>query len=293
MSGQVVNLAERVAQLEAEMLEFPQANCPVVHRFADGLYIREVSIPAGVFAIGHAQKQRHLCIMVKGSVLMVGPDGERKRFDAPLTYVCEPGRKVGYVIEDMTWLNVYATDVRDIETLEATLLEKSGVYRAASERLERLTFDHAADQIDFADALADLGVTAAGVAEASRATGDLVDFPPGEYRVRVARSPIEGKGLFATAPIAVGEVIAPGRLDGKRTPAGRYVNHGATPNAAVQARAGTNDLDFVALRPIAGSRGGELGEEITVDYRQARRASSPAVIDVSTIGLFDEPPEAA
>lgn len=273
MSTQVVSLAERVAQLEAEMLEFPQARCPVVHRFAKGLYIREVTIPAGVFAIGHAQKHEHLCVMVRGSVIMVGPDGARQRFDAPLTYVSGPGRKAGYVVEEMTWLNVYPTDSKDVEALEAELLDKSGVYLAASAKLERLEFDHAADHIDYAAALCDLGLSADVVATESRRDDDLCDFPSGECRVRVARSRIEGRGLFATAPIADGDVIAPGLLDGKRTPAGRYVNHGATPNAAVRARARTPDLDFVALRPIEGSRGGQLGEEITVDYRQARGAA--------------------
>jgi len=276
MGRQVVSLAQRVAQLEAEMLEFPQARCPVVHRFADGLYVREVTIPAGVFAIGHYQRQRHLCVMVRGSVLMVGPEGERKQFDAPLTYVCEPGRKAGYVLEEMTWLNVYATTDTDVEKLEATFLEKSGVYLAASTRLERLEFDHAADHLDFSEALADLGLSADIVAVESRREEDLVPFPPGEYRVQVSRSPIEGRGLFATAPIAAGDVIAPGLVRGKRTPAGRYVNHGATPNAAVVARAGSADLDFVARRPIEGSHGGQLGEEITVDYRQARNAARGA-----------------
>lgn len=276
MSTRVVSLAERVAQLEAEMLEFPQARCPVVHRFADGLYIREVTVPAGVFAIGHAQKARHLCVMVRGSVIMVGPDGERRRFDAPLTYVCEPGRKAGYVVEEMTWLNIYATAERDVGILEAMLLDKSGVYLAASARAARLEFDHAADHLDFADALADLGLEAAQVATESRRADDLCEFPAGEYRVQVARSPIEGHGLFATAPIAEGDVIAPGRIGGLRTPAGRYVNHGASPNAAVRARGEAGDLEFFALRAIEGSRGGYLGEEITVDYRQARQAAQGA-----------------
>lgn len=276
MGSQVVSLAERVAQLEAEMLEFPQARCPVVHRFADGLYVREVTVPAGVFAIGHYQRERHLCVMVRGSVLMVGPEGERKQFDAPLTYVCEPGRKAGYVLEEMTWLNVYATAETDVERLEERFLQKSGVYLAAAAGLERLEFDHAADHLDFAEALNDLGLTADVVAIQSRRDDDLAPFPPGECRVQVSRSAIEGRGLFATAPIAAGGLIAPGLIAGRRTPAGRYTNHAATPNATVRARSGTADLDFVALRPIEGSRGGQLGEEITVDYRQARRAAQGA-----------------
>ena len=38
-----------VADLEKEMLEMPQADCPVAHHFGPGIYIREVTLPAGIF----------------------------------------------------------------------------------------------------------------------------------------------------------------------------------------------------------------------------------------------------
>jgi SET domain-containing protein len=74
--------------------------------------------------------------------------------------------------------------------------------------------------------------------------------------------------LIATATIETGEVIMPARIDGKRTPAGRYTNHAKDPTAIMIERLNGN-IDLVALRDIRGCSGGDDGEEITIDYRQA------------------------
>jgi hypothetical protein len=89
-------------------------------------------------------------------------------------------------------------------------------------------------------------------------------FGPGLY---IRESDIEGQGLFLSAPVAAGAIIAPGRLDGKRTPAGRYVNHSATPNC-FYIKTESDDVYLIAKRDIIGCQGGDQGEELTVDYRQ-------------------------
>jgi SET domain-containing protein len=71
--------------------------------------------------------------------------------------------------------------------------------------------------------------------------------------------------MIATADIAAGEPVAPARRGGKRTPAGRYTNHGAHPNAAMMMLE-NGDIDLVAIKAIGGCLGGMDGEEITVDY---------------------------
>ena len=83
----------------------------------------------------------------------------------------------------------------------------------------------------------------------------------------VADSKIEGKGLFATGNFEPNEVIAPARLGGKRTPAGRYTNHAKNANAMMVLR-DNGDIDLVASASINGCKGGNLGEEITVNYDQ-------------------------
>jgi hypothetical protein len=255
-------LSKKIDELEGWMLTQPQAPCNVRHRFALGLYIREVTILADTYAIGHHQKREHMNVMLTGSVTIIREDGSHEYLVAPQSFVAPPGRKVGYIHEDMVWLNIYATEETDIDTLEAMFLEKSPTYQA-QDSPPLLTHDG-----DFEQMLCDLGVTAQQVREQSEETSDQIPFPNGDYKVKVGPSRIEGTGLLATSDIEAGEFICHARIYGKRTPAGRYINHSRTPNAEMMDLAG--DILVRALRDIPGSRGGQDGEEITVDYRQAR-----------------------
>jgi hypothetical protein len=266
----LVNLTEQKVQtLEAEFLQHEQVDCPVVHRFGPGIYIREVHIPAGTLSVGHAQKTTHLNIMLKGRVLMVNADGSKTEVTAPATFVAEPGRKLGYILEDMIWQNVYATDETDIETLEAMFLDKSVTWQEHQKNSQLLlSFDHSEDIADYYVAIAEYGFDQATVRAQTENLEDQIDLPLGGYKMMVAPSKIDGKGVFATANIDEGEVIAPARLKGMRTPAGRYTNHAKRPNA-IMVLLDNGDVNLVAKQKITGCKGGNLGEEITIDYRQA------------------------
>jgi len=268
------SLAARVRELlpavEAKMLKMEQAECPVFHRFGPGIYIRELHMRAGTFAIGHYQRERHVNIMLAGRVMMLNEDGKAVEHRAPLFYVGEPGRKVGYVLEDMVWQNVYATEETDIEKLEERFLEKSDVFLEEVQGVDKLFA--ARDREDYEAFLKEWGLSAEYIRQVSEDDSDAIELPNGTYKFQVGNSPIEGKGLFATADIEQGEDIAPARIEGKRTLAGRYTNHAKEPNAVMVSLYGVDgDKSMVILRaikPIKGRRGGQQGEEITVDYRQ-------------------------
>lgn len=258
-----------VQRLEAAFLDLPQADCPITHRFADGIYIREVRMPAGSYIIGHHHKTDHLNIMLTGHLTILNEDGTKTDLHAPQTFISPAGRKIAYIHEDVIWQNVFATEERDVEMLEAMFLDKSEAWLEAQKFNQMLlSFDHSEDVADFYAAIEAFGFDADLVRSISENTDDQISFPHGEYKVSVADSKIEGRGLFATGIIPQFEVIAPALLGGKRTPAGRYTNHAKNPNA-MMFRMENGDIYLVALRDIAGCKGGNLGEEITVDYRQA------------------------
>lgn len=259
---------QKIQTIEKEFLKQEQVECPVVHRFGPNIYIREVTLPAGTFSIGHYQKTTHLNIMLAGKVTMVNEDGSKTILEAPQTFVSGPGRKVGYIHETVVWQNVYSTAETDVEKLEEMFLNKSITWQEhqkASESL--LTFDNKEDIEDYYQAIADYGFTEDVVRMQSENTEDQIDLPFGNYKMMVSDSKIEGKGVFATGNIIEGEVIAPARIAGKRTPAGRYTNHAKYPNAVMVLR-DNGDIDLVASKDIKGCRGGNIGDEITVDYRQ-------------------------
>ena len=268
MNGLTIHDVHALSQVSVEsliekMLLLEQADCPVLHHFSEGIYIREVRFPAGIAVVGHLQKHVHMNVFIQGVVEMLNPDGTTTTLSAPMTFVGQPGRKIGHVLEDVIWQNIYPNpdNEQDIEVLEARWLDQTPCF----DEFKRLQVN------DYPKMLEDLEVSAEQVWAESNNEDDLIPFPPGPWnRLAVRASPIHGKGLFAEANIAVGELFCPARIQGKRTPAGRYTNHSGTPNA-VPVKVFGNDIGWVALRDIHGRRGGFNGEEITVDYREVRK----------------------
>lgn len=261
------DMVANIERVERMVLEHEQMPCPVIHRFAPGLYIREITMPAGAFCIGAEHTVEHLNVMLAGRVSVRNEAGTVTELVAPMTYVGKPGKKIGYVHEDVVWQNIFATDETDIETLEAMFVVKGSAWEQANQARLRPSIQDIYDRQDYRRVLAEYGIPHEVALAQSINTSDMRPFPYGGYKVMVTDSPIEGRGLFATAEIQPGEVIAPARIGDKRTPAGRYTNHSASPNAKfVPTRDG---LNLVATRRITGMAGGRVGEEITIDYRQA------------------------
>jgi hypothetical protein len=105
------------------------------------------------------------------------------------------------------------------------------------------------------------GVSEQTAREQSENPADRIDLPlPGN--LRLGESTIEGQGLFAASAISAGATLMPARLSGKRTAAGRFVNHSPEPNVKMVPEG--EDLVMVALRDI------DTGEELVSDYRVTR-----------------------
>lgn len=262
-------MSKGVQRAEQAMMVHEQADCPVTHYFGPGIYVRELRMKAGIIAIGHRQKQQHLNVLLKGRVLMLQNDGSSVEVAAPLTFVGEPGRKMGYVLEDIVWQNIYATDIQDIPTLEDMFLDKSIEWEEAE--LLRARAAHAVaqpDRDDFHALLEEYGIDVQTVREQSENTTDQTHMPYGAWQFKTGHSPIQGSGIFLTAGAAAGYVVGPARIGGLRTPLGRYTNHSKTPNARMELLS-NGDIQLVLTRDVRGCQGGEDGEEVTIDYRQA------------------------
>lgn len=270
-----------VAGAEAAMLSHDQASCPVNHYFGPGIYIREVSMAAGLFAIGHKQTTEHMNVMLKGRVLMLQDDGSTVEMAAPLMFIGKPGRKMGYILEDVVWQNIYPTDVRDVQVLESMFLDKSPAWQELSaRRLEAQRKKHIADRDDFQRMLNESGFTAHTVQRQSEDLSDQRTMPQGAWKVKTGQSPIQGTGIFLTADAGAGEPLGPARINGLRTPLGRYTNHSPTPNARMELQP-SGDISLVTLHEVKGCAGGLDGDEVTIDYRQALQLSG---ITCTTIG---------
>lgn len=119
-----ISWKEKVHYLITEMAAIPQVECPLKHHFAPHVYIREIFMPAGSVVIGKIHKTEHFNIIQQGSVTLMNEDGSRETLTAPITFVSKPGvQKVLYIHEDTVWSTVHLTENRDLDSLEAELIE--------------------------------------------------------------------------------------------------------------------------------------------------------------------------
>ena len=252
-------LQRGVKELGEALLSCPQVELPVRHRFKDGWYIREITIPSGVCVVGRAHKSPHICFLAKGSLIIPTSEG-CARIDAPLAFVSKPGQKAAVSVGEVVFQNFYQTDETDIEKLEDIFLEKSEALNAYRTDKESLSVaEHKADMNDLKEVMD----TYISLDTSEQSPPDL-----SEWNLVPRASPIHGKGLFLSYPVEKWQVIAPVRLSGVLSGVSRFVNHGKIPNAFF-AGSDNGDVFLMALRRISGCVGGDNGEEITVDYWQA------------------------
>ena len=98
---------------------------PVIHWFCNGLYARELFIPAGTVLTGKIHKTEHLVIVSMG-VVTVATEFETKLIEAPHTMITIPGTKRAlFVHEDVIWTNIHATNERDVTKIEEDIIAKT------------------------------------------------------------------------------------------------------------------------------------------------------------------------
>lgn len=124
-SNAAISNTSNLGFLEKAMLDQPQIDCPVTHKFGPGIYMREIFIPAGTLIIGRYHKFEHMNVFLKGKMTFLKDDGEKIELTAPLTMMSNPGQKLALTHEDCIWINVYATNETDIAKIEEQFLRPS------------------------------------------------------------------------------------------------------------------------------------------------------------------------
>lgn len=120
-----IPLYQKVENLLAQVEQMPQVDCQTKHYFGPGIYIREVTMPAGSTVIGKPHRKEHMCVMLQGRMIIIDAQGNQKELVAPLTFVGGAGRKVAYILETTVFQNILATDETDIEVLENMLVDNT------------------------------------------------------------------------------------------------------------------------------------------------------------------------
>jgi hypothetical protein len=96
---------DRIDELEAAIVNNLQLiECPVVHRFTDGMYIREIFMPAGSLLTSKIHNTNHPYTISKGIAMVQIDVDEWIELSAPYTGITLAGtRRVLYIVEDCIW----------------------------------------------------------------------------------------------------------------------------------------------------------------------------------------------
>jgi hypothetical protein len=250
-------LRQKIEDLQEVMLNLPQADVQYLHSFEPKKYIRTMIAPPHTVIVGAEHKTPYRIRIEKGTIA-VNIGDEIKTLSAPLEFDAPAGvKRVGTVFdEELVWVDIYDNpdDCTDIAVLEDRLyvVPECGLM---SNRIP-LQLKEANDDYQFF--LTQLNLSQAEMDKIVTIEHDLMEMPE-EYATEVKPSKIQGVGLFATKNFAKGETVCPSRLNGKRTPGGRFVNH-SPKNNVVPVKVG-DDIYVVADRDIYKT------EELLLNYR--------------------------
>lgn len=234
----------------------PQICIPVKHTIHGGMYAREITIPKGTFITGQIYKFDHLDIMLSGDITVSTEDGESKRINGHNVFQGESGKKrAGYAHENTTWITIhpYGENISDDG-------DKIQAFLTAETFQDLELFYQAVNRNDYEKMVMEMDLTEQEIRAVVENKDDVIDMPIGFDGLIVKASSIDGVGLFTDDKISKDTFVCPARINGMRTPAGRYVNHAFMPNCKILV--GSNGLaSLFSIKSISE------GEELTINYQ--------------------------
>ena len=120
---------QKILAVEALISQLPgaqfgdQADCPLTHAFAGGIYIREMFCPQGKLVVTKIHKLDHPYFVLQGDVSVLTEQGFQ-RVRAPFSGVTKAGTKrVCYAHTDTVWTTLHVVgDERNLTVIEAQLI---------------------------------------------------------------------------------------------------------------------------------------------------------------------------
>ena len=130
-TANVILLAKQLdeidAQAETSMLS-TLLNENVTEYFADGMYARELKIPAGVAIISRIHLSEGISILSEGTIAVMDRESY-KELSAPYTYISDAGtQRIGLTLTPCTWVSLFKADKQEgvdmIDVVTVTTLEE-------------------------------------------------------------------------------------------------------------------------------------------------------------------------
>ena len=95
------------------------------HKFGDGLYIRQITMPKGMLLTSKIHKTNHPYFVMRGDVSVLTDEGV-VRIKAPYSGMTKAGTKrLLYIHEETVWTTVHATEETDLDKIEEQVIAKT------------------------------------------------------------------------------------------------------------------------------------------------------------------------
>ena len=123
-------MLEKFKDIEKFMSSFPDVKfgndvAPLKHTFGDGIYIRQITMPKGLYVLSKIHKTTHPYFVLQGDVSVVTENG-LIRITAPHSGITKCGtQRLLYMHEETVWTTVHATNETDLEKIEDQLSAKT------------------------------------------------------------------------------------------------------------------------------------------------------------------------
>jgi hypothetical protein len=119
----LIDFPTTLDEMELAMASNEPADCPVAHRFTPGLYVREMTLPAGALVTSMIHKFEHPFVISKGSIKVFSENEGAVIYTAPYCGITKPGtRRMAYALEETIWTTFHATNETDIEKIAEEIL---------------------------------------------------------------------------------------------------------------------------------------------------------------------------
>ena len=100
---------------------------PLKHSFADGIYVRQMSMKKNSAVIGAVHNHLHVWFLLTGDIT-VATENSTEDYIAPCYVIATPGiKRVIYANEDSIFVNIHKnpTNTQDLDKLEAEIVSKN------------------------------------------------------------------------------------------------------------------------------------------------------------------------
>lgn len=123
---------ESIMAMEESLKKIPGAligdndMCPVKHSFANGMYIREIFIPAGSYVTGKIHNHSHPVFLLHGTLYLI-TEFDQKVLEGPSHFISAEGAKrAAYAATDIVWVTVHLNpeNTQDLQKLEDFIISK-------------------------------------------------------------------------------------------------------------------------------------------------------------------------